>query len=134
MLQNAATSFFISCCFPSADVIFTTFQNFTEHYLQKDFYHKFSLFNKFTQIPPPPQRPNFAKHDESFLLRLFYIMIMLTLAHQLGANIQLATQLVSLKTPCLILTFDQVKCIKYIFLNIFFSDFFWKTYSRKRKQ
>ena len=39
--------------------------------LEKDFYHKFSFFKGFTEIP-------FAKHNESFLLRLDYIIIMST--------------------------------------------------------
>ena len=52
-LQDAATSSFISCCFKSADIIFTVFQNLIQHYLKKDIYHKFSFVNGFTQIPPP---------------------------------------------------------------------------------
>ena len=55
-LQETAASFFVSCCFTStlisADIIFTTFYNFVQHYLKKEFRHKFPIFNGFTQIPP----------------------------------------------------------------------------------
>ena len=44
--QDTATSSFVYCCFTSADIIFTTFQNFIQHY-EEDFCHKFSLFNGF---------------------------------------------------------------------------------------
>ena len=33
----------------------------------KDFYHKFSFFNRVTQTPQPLKRPKSAKHDKWFL-------------------------------------------------------------------
>ena len=63
--------FYITSAFIFADIIF---YNFLEPYLsfsEKDFYYKFSFFNRFTQTPKPFHSQNLpAKHDESYLLRL----------------------------------------------------------------
>ena len=49
-LQNPATSSFISTCFTSdfTDIIFFNFSNCIQHYLKKDIYYGFSLFNGMT--------------------------------------------------------------------------------------
>ena len=49
-LQNPATSFFISTCFTSdfINIIFFNFSNCIQHYLKKDIYYEFSLFNGMT--------------------------------------------------------------------------------------
>ena len=54
-LQDIATNSFISCCFASAftsaDIIFYNFSELDSKLSKKDFFHKFSFFNDFTQSP-----------------------------------------------------------------------------------
>ena len=41
-----------------------------QHFLKKDFRHKFSFFNGLSPTPQPLNQPKFVKFDGSFLLRL----------------------------------------------------------------
>ena len=55
--------------------IFTTFKNFIPHYQKKDFCHKFSFFNEFTQTPRPPYQSKSAMRDKSYLSTLPYYFL-----------------------------------------------------------
>ena len=48
--------------------VFTTFQNFIQNSLEKDFCCKFPFSNSLK--PPSPELPKSAKHDENFLSML----------------------------------------------------------------
>ena len=74
-IQDTAqsTGSFISCCFKSHQLLheqisfFTSFQNLIQHFLEKEFCHKFS----FLMDSPKPATPlglKSAKLDETFLL------------------------------------------------------------------
>ena len=58
---------------------FTTFQNFIQHYLIKDFCNKFSILDGFTQTLHPPTHPlnsqNLAMHGKTFLMMLPIILL-----------------------------------------------------------
>ena len=62
-LQFTDISSFISCCFTSAfasaDISFTTFYKFIQHYLKKDFRQEFSFLIIFIQARPIPLTTKF---------------------------------------------------------------------------
>ena len=61
-LSRKPASSFISCsftsAFTSADIIFYNFLELNSKLSKKDFRHKFSFFNSFTQIPHPLNSQN----------------------------------------------------------------------------
>ena len=56
-MQPLNLLFLVMLDFISADIVFTSFQSFIQHYLKKDFCHNFSFFNGFTQPPLPALSP-----------------------------------------------------------------------------
>ena len=73
-LQDTATSSFISCCFTPVFL-----QLFRASFIikKKDFHHKFSFFNRFTQIPIPFRQKS-ANHDSFFC---WYTWIAVAIRH-----------------------------------------------------
>ena len=76
ILQDIATSSFISCCFKSvftsADIIFYNFSELESKLSKKTFSSRIFFFNELTQIPlsPSPLQPKSTKRNESFLSML----------------------------------------------------------------
>ena len=105
-------SYFLSCCFTwaftSADIIFQNFFKLYSTMSEKDFYHKFSFFNWFTQTPQPLNGQN-CQYSPTFCKASLPDFASAQISHQKKSDwitqflLMLATILESLALPFLIL-------------------------------